>query len=84
MASFREKGGVEERNRDFRALLEELQLHFRELPRSQSPSACLQFISPEIRNSLTGQYRLANNCNVYSARTVIDNFIPKGGNEPMG
>ena len=84
MAAFREKGGVEERNRDFRTVLEELQLHFRELPRGQSPSACLQFISPEIRNFLTGQHRPANDCNVYSAGTVISNLIKRGGDEPMG
>lgn len=84
MAIFREKGGVEERNRDFRTVLEEAQLHFRELTRSQGSSARLQFIGPKARNFLTGQHRPANDCNVYSAGTVISNLIKRGGDKPIG
>lgn len=84
MASFREKGSVEKRNREFRIAFEELQLHFRELPRSQGPSERLQIIGPKARNFLTGRHRPANDCNVYSAGTVISNLIKRGGDEPMG
>jgi len=44
-------------------------------PSSQGLSAPLQLISSEIRDSLTQRVRLTNQCNVYSTRTVVDNFI---------
>lgn len=79
-----EKGGVVEQNENFCMVLEEVQLHFRELPRSQGLSARLQFIGPKTRNFLTGRDAPANDCNVYSAGTVISNLIKRGGDEPMG
>ncbi len=84
MASFREKGGVEKRNREFRIVFEELQLHFRELPHRRGPSERLQIIGPEARNFLTEQHRPANHSNIYSARTVTDTFISKGGDDSTG
>jgi len=44
-------------------------------PSSQGLSAPLQLISTEVRNYLIGLYRLTNQCNVYSASTVVDKFI---------
>ena len=53
-------------------------------PSSQGLSEPLQLISPETRDFLTKRDRLANQDNFYLARTVIANFIKKGGDEPMG
>ena len=84
MTSFREKGGVEKRNREIRIVFEELQLHFRELPHRRGPSERLQIIGPEARNFLTEQHSLTNDCNLFSLRTLINNFIKRGGDESMG
>ena len=43
-----------------------LRAHFKAITLSQSP---------EVRNYLIGLDRLTNQSNVYSARTVVDNFI---------
>ena len=69
MATFMEKSSIEARNgHSFGD--ETLQSHF-----SKDTFPHLQFLGPETRDYLTKRDRLANQCNVYSARTVIDNFI---------
>lgn len=55
----------------------------RTFPSSQGLSAPLQLISPETRDSLTQRDTLANNCNLYSAGTLIANFIKTGGDAIM-
>ena len=69
-----EKSSVNERNKDLRPG-GGLPVLTRRFPSSQGLSAPLQFISPEVRNYLIGRDRLTNQCNVYLARTVVDNFI---------
>ena len=83
MASFREKGSVEKRNREFRIVFEELQLHFRELPHRRGLSERLQIIGPEICNFLTGQHSLTNHSNIYSPKTAVNTFMSKGGGTTM-
>lgn len=58
--------------------------YFKAITCSQGLPARLQFIGPEVRDPLTEQHGLANNCNLYLAGRVIDNFVRKGGDEPMG
>ena len=78
MAAFMENSRIEAQdghscgNRSMRA-------HFKAITLSQGPFTNLRFISPQIRDYLTKRDRLANQCNVYSARTVTDNPIKKGG-----
>ena len=83
MVAFTEKSGVEEWNNQLSGT-GALQLHFRWPTHSQASFPNLQFSGNQICDSLTERDRLANQCNVYSARTVIDNFIKRGGDEPMG
>ena len=56
----------------------------RRFPSSQGPFARLQFLGHQIRDSLTERDRPANQCNVYSAGTVINNLIQRGGDAAMG
>ena len=83
MAVFMEKSSIKARNRHLWPG-GALPAFPGRLPSSQGLSAPLQLISPETRDSLTQRDRFANQCNVYSAGTVIDNPIKRGGKEPMG
>jgi hypothetical protein len=50
----------------------------------QGPVPHLHFSGHKRRNFLTEQCWLANNCNVYPARTASDGVIKKGGGATMG
>ena len=76
-----EKSSVEGQNRHL-CTAGELQWHARGIIRTQP--ARLQFLRPEIPNLLTEPVQLANEYSIYSSRTVVDNFIKIGGDEPMG
>jgi hypothetical protein len=78
MATLMEKSSIEARNWHLWSGAV-LPAFTRRFPSSQDLSAPLQLISPETRDSLTQGGRFANQCNVYSARTVIVNFIERGG-----
>lgn len=81
MAVSMEKGGVEGRNRDIHTRGSALSLV---LICIEAPFLVLQFIGPEVRNILTKSHILTHQSNLYSARTLIDNFIKTGSDEPMG
>ena len=74
MAAFTEKSGVEEWNNQPSGT-GALQLHFRGSTHSQASFPNLQFSGNQICDSLTERDRPTNQCNVCSARTVIDNFF---------
>ena len=82
-AASMEKSGVAEQNEPFCVGMEAFRPHFKATTYSQGSFACLPFISPEICNFLTGRDAPANDCNIYSARTVIDTFMSKGGDATM-
>jgi len=78
MVTFMEKSSLEARNgHSFRD--ETLQSHF-----SKDAFPHHQLSGHQIHYFLTEPHFLANKYNVYSARTIIDNFIKREGNEPMG
>ena len=79
-----EKSGVMEQNEPFCVGLEAFRPHFKAITSNPGPFPHLRPIGPEICNFLTGQDAPANDCNIYSARTVIDTFMSKGGGTAMG
>lgn len=82
MATFMEKSSIEARNGHLWSGAGS-PAFTRRLPSSQGLSAPLQLISPKTRDFLSEQHCLPNNCNLYSAISVIDNLIKKGGIKPM-
>ena len=82
MTAFKKESGVEARNghayrRDI------LRPHFKTITFSQSAFKYPQLIGHQKRNFLIEQPWLANICDSYLARTVIDDFVKIGGDVPM-
>jgi hypothetical protein len=82
MAAFMDESGVEARI-GHSPIRESLRSHFIAITFLQGPFPPRSFSTCQIRHLLTEQRWLAGNCNVYPARTSIDDRVMGGGGVAM-
>jgi hypothetical protein len=83
MIAFMDESGLDGQNGHSHRR-EMLRPHFITTNFLQGPFPHLQFSGHQRRHFPTEQRWLANNCNVYPARTASDGFIKRGGGAAMG
>jgi hypothetical protein len=83
MAAFMEESGVDARI-GHSPIGETLRPHFIATNFLQGPLPHLHFSGHQGRNLPTEQRWLTGNCNVYPARTSIDDCVMRGGGAAMG
>ena len=83
MTAFKKESGVEARN-GHPHRRDTLRSHFIRVTFSQIAFEYPQLVGHQKRDFLIEQPWLANTCDSYLTRTVIDDFVKIGGDEPLG